>query len=219
MRYQSAAEMRADLKRLKRESDSSRTAAASAVAAAESGTVVAAPRRVARPRATARPWALIAGAVVALALVAAAYVVGRRMGDTPPPLYHLLTYRRGTIRMARFAPDGQTIVYSAAWEGKPSERLYYPRGQPGVALAGRGRVGDPGNLLHRRTRDLARQPADQEHGVQRHSGAHAAGWRSPAPGAGERALGGLVARRIVAGGGAQHRRQGSPGVSHRQDAV
>jgi len=117
MRYQTAAELRADLKRLKRESDSSRTAAA--VAATESSAVVAAAAPVARPRVTTGRWALIAGAVVALALVAAAFAIGRRMGATPPPLYHLLTYRRGTIRMARFAPDGQTIVYSAAWEGKP----------------------------------------------------------------------------------------------------
>jgi Tol biopolymer transport system component len=33
----------------------------------------------------------------------------------------LLTYRRGTIRMARLAPDGQTVIYSAAWEGGPVE--------------------------------------------------------------------------------------------------
>ena len=118
MRYQTAAELRADLKRLKRESDSSRTAAAAAVAT-ESGIAVAAPEPVARPRAATRPWALIAGALVALVLVAAAFVVGRRTAQTTPPVYHLLTYRRGTIRMARFAPDGQTIVYSAAWEGKP----------------------------------------------------------------------------------------------------
>jgi Tol biopolymer transport system component len=32
-----------------------------------------------------------------------------------------LSYRQGTIWSARFAPDGQTIVYSAAWEGKPTE--------------------------------------------------------------------------------------------------
>ena len=31
------------------------------------------------------------------------------------------TFRRGFVTGARFAPDGQTIVYSAAWDGKPSE--------------------------------------------------------------------------------------------------
>ncbi len=129
MRYQSAAELRADLKRLKRESDSSRSAAASAVAA-ESGTVVAAAPAIAQPKAAVGRWALIAGALVALALVAAAFVVGRRMGEMPPPVYHLLTYRRGTIRMARFAPDGQTIVYSAAWEGKPFDIFTTRVGSP-----------------------------------------------------------------------------------------
>jgi Tol biopolymer transport system component len=52
------------------------------------------------------------------------------MGATPPPLYHLLTYRRGTIRMARFAPDGQTIVYSAAWEGRPTDVFTTRVGSP-----------------------------------------------------------------------------------------
>ena len=37
----------------------------------------------------------------------------------PPPLYRQLTFRRGSIRSARFAPDGQTILYSAAWQGLP----------------------------------------------------------------------------------------------------
>ena len=32
-----------------------------------------------------------------------------------------MTFRRGFLTGARFAPDGQTIVYSAAWDGKPSE--------------------------------------------------------------------------------------------------
>src|SRR5207249_4221088 len=34
---------------------------------------------------------------------------------------HQLTFRRGEISSARFAPDGQTVLYSAAWEGKPME--------------------------------------------------------------------------------------------------
>src|SRR5690349_24009517 len=32
-----------------------------------------------------------------------------------------LTFRRGTILTARFAPDGKTVVYGAAWDGKPPE--------------------------------------------------------------------------------------------------
>ena len=32
-----------------------------------------------------------------------------------------LTFARGSIRAARFAPDGQTIVYGAAWDGRPLE--------------------------------------------------------------------------------------------------
>ena len=36
-----------------------------------------------------------------------------------PPIYRQLTFRRGSIRAARFAPDGQTILYSAAWQGNP----------------------------------------------------------------------------------------------------
>ncbi len=35
--------------------------------------------------------------------------------------YQPLTFRRGSILSSRFAPDGQTIVYSAAWDGRPLE--------------------------------------------------------------------------------------------------
>jgi hypothetical protein len=30
-----------------------------------------------------------------------------------------LTFRRGSVLTARFAPDGQTVVYGASWEGEP----------------------------------------------------------------------------------------------------
>ncbi|MGH9389296.1 MAG: hypothetical protein ACRD1Z_06745, partial [Vicinamibacteria bacterium] len=35
--------------------------------------------------------------------------------------YQQLTFRRGELYSARFAPDGQTVFYAAAWEGKPVE--------------------------------------------------------------------------------------------------
>src|SRR5439155_159523 len=37
-----------------------------------------------------------------------------------------LTFRRGLIRSARFAPDGQSVVYGASWEGEPV-RLFQAR--------------------------------------------------------------------------------------------
>jgi dipeptidyl aminopeptidase/acylaminoacyl peptidase len=38
-----------------------------------------------------------------------------------PVRYTQLTFRRGTVQGARFSPDGETVVYSAAWEGRPPE--------------------------------------------------------------------------------------------------
>ncbi|MFZ0297640.1 MAG: protein kinase [Candidatus Sulfotelmatobacter sp.] len=37
------------------------------------------------------------------------------------PTFHEITFRNGTIQQARFAPDGQTIIYGAAWDGRPQE--------------------------------------------------------------------------------------------------
>ncbi len=68
-------------------------------------------------------WALFAAAVAATALAigAAAWVAIRKAGDRPPPSFRQLTFRRGQIFSARFAPDGQTVMYSAGWDGKPME--------------------------------------------------------------------------------------------------
>jgi len=38
-----------------------------------------------------------------------------------PPAFRQLTFQRGYLQSARFAPDGETIVYAAAWNGKPIE--------------------------------------------------------------------------------------------------
>jgi Tol biopolymer transport system component len=82
---------------------------------------------------------VVGAAVVAsiLLLAAAAYLAGRRAerSNRPgPPAYHQVTYRHGAIQAARFAPDGQTIVLSAAWDGAPLEifstRLEFPESRP-----------------------------------------------------------------------------------------
>jgi len=51
--------------------------------------------------------------------VVAGILINRQLGKTPPPSYRQLTFRRGSIWKARFAPDGHTIVYSATWNGNP----------------------------------------------------------------------------------------------------
>jgi Tol biopolymer transport system component len=44
-----------------------------------------------------------------------------RNPDRAGPSYRQLTFRRGPICSARFAPDGRTVVYGAAWDGNPTE--------------------------------------------------------------------------------------------------
>jgi Tol biopolymer transport system component len=61
----------------------------------------------------------IAGVAVIVVAVAAFFAGERMRGPLPPAAYHQLTFRLGTIRTARFAPDGQSIVYGALWEGSP----------------------------------------------------------------------------------------------------
>ncbi len=121
LRYQSAAEMRANLKRLQRELGSSSTSVH--VDRAEPATAAAAVAPPAKTRPTsARFLPLFAFAV--LLAVAAGVFAGKLLFSNPPlppPSYRQLTFRRGSIRSARFAPDGQTILYSAAWQGNPTD--------------------------------------------------------------------------------------------------
>src|SRR5262249_43842197 len=58
---------------------------------------------------------------VALAAAALAGWLLARGTATPAgsPKYRALTFQRGNILNARFAPDGRPIVYSAAWNGAP----------------------------------------------------------------------------------------------------
>ncbi len=121
LRCQTAAELRADLKRFKRSVDSSRnsvvTEAAQAVPSADAPAF--------RPQQAPSRKKSLATLIFAFGLLLAA-AVGLYAGKLffaaaplEPPLYRQLTFRRGSIRSARFAPDGQTILYSAAWQGNP----------------------------------------------------------------------------------------------------
>ena len=86
-------------------------------------------------RADRRRWLWPALALALAAVVGAgAYLAGRRGAATAPPAFRQLTFQRGEIYAARFAPDGQTLLYAASWEGRPVEifvsRLDSPEARP-----------------------------------------------------------------------------------------
>jgi eukaryotic-like serine/threonine-protein kinase len=67
--------------------------------------------------------------VAALLAIAAAYTIGRHFSASTIsrlPQFQRLTFRQGTLRTARFAPDGQTIVYGASFDGNAS-RIFTTR--------------------------------------------------------------------------------------------
>ncbi|MGH9368491.1 MAG: protein kinase domain-containing protein [Thermoanaerobaculia bacterium] len=60
----------------------------------------------------------VLAALAALAVLSLSVLAGLRLGRAEAPSYQQLTFRRGTIFSARFAPNG-SVVYGAAWNGKP----------------------------------------------------------------------------------------------------
>jgi serine/threonine protein kinase/Tol biopolymer transport system component len=115
-RYQTAAELRGDLKRIKRSLDTSRSG--SAVTSVSSRSLVAPVAATTVPRRQRLVTALAAAAIALIAGLAVGRFLLQRPELASLPVYHPLTFRRGMVHAARFAPDGKTIIYSAAWEGK-----------------------------------------------------------------------------------------------------
>ncbi|MFY9552977.1 MAG: protein kinase [Thermoanaerobaculia bacterium] len=73
------------------------------------------------PQSRRKPWAAAIASAVALAL---GLLAGKSLWKTPPPSlprFQQLTFADEAISSARFAPDGQTVVYGASREGKPVE--------------------------------------------------------------------------------------------------
>ncbi|MGO9208926.1 MAG: protein kinase domain-containing protein [Terriglobales bacterium] len=74
-------------------------------------------------------WALL-GVLALAAVLAGGALVGRRMMGKQAPSYQQLTARRGTVWAARFSPDANTIVYSASFNGQPSDVFSTRPGSP-----------------------------------------------------------------------------------------
>ncbi len=109
MRFQSARDLAFDL-----ESLSSLSGSAKAVSLPQRNSI-----------GRLRAW-LLAVVPILLLAAAAAFWAGRATVPSSNPVFTRLTFRGGHVASARFAPDGQTIVYSAAFGDDPVQ-LYTTR--------------------------------------------------------------------------------------------
>ena len=107
--------------------------------------------RIRRPRLVAAAVAI--AAALGVAGTAVYFATGQRPGGAPAtaPTFQQLTFRRGLIQNARFAPDGQTIVYAAGWDGGQlrlfEARLLGPESRPiGPPSAGLASISSAGEV-------------------------------------------------------------------------
>ena len=101
---------------------------------------------------------------------------------SPEINFKRLTFQRGTILRARFTPDGHSVVYGGAWEGRPVEVFWRHLGSPEARS-----IGSPGS-------DIFSISATGELAVclkRRHWGFRSSGTLARMP------LGGVVARPLL----------------------
>jgi Tol biopolymer transport system component len=92
-----------------------------------SGQTPSAARTAAISTGNLRRWSLrIAVTAAILAALLVGYFAGARSAGMPPK-FRQLTFQRGSVQSAAFAPDGQTVIYSAMWNGKPTPEMFSTR--------------------------------------------------------------------------------------------
>ena len=120
LRYQSAAEIRTDLKRVRRDSGVGFTPALTqSTAASQTGVAVGPASAIPRHRRLARPKLALLMAVIAGATFVLGAFFAQRYFRSKPPSFERLTFRRGDVTSAKFASGG-AVVYTAEWDGAPS---------------------------------------------------------------------------------------------------
>jgi Tol biopolymer transport system component len=102
---------------------------------AEGSGVLADPARPAAASTLSKPGRrlglALAGGILLAALLGGVYLAGQHAGGRTLPVYRQLTFRRGVLQAARFAADGQSVVFGAAWEGGPIQLFTTRPASPG----------------------------------------------------------------------------------------
>jgi Tol biopolymer transport system component/tRNA A-37 threonylcarbamoyl transferase component Bud32 len=100
----------------------------------------------------------ILGVLALLAALGAGFLAGGRIRAPTAPSFRQITYHRGYIQSARFAPDGQTVVYGSTRRDEPL-RIYSTRldsiesrslDLPPADVVGMSKNGQMAVLLNRR---------------------------------------------------------------------
>jgi serine/threonine protein kinase/Tol biopolymer transport system component len=114
LRYQHASEMRTDLRRLKRDTDSGRAAAGSAASAATRA--AGAPGEPRRPT-QKRSMLIVLAGLALIALAAGSWLMLSRRGPQPSGTLRILPFSglSGLEQTPAFSPDGSQLAYS--WNG------------------------------------------------------------------------------------------------------
>jgi len=63
----------------------------------------------------------ILAAVLVTMAVAGAFIWAKWPAPSTVPTFTRLSFRRGAVWSARFSSDGQTVIYSGAWDGRPMQ--------------------------------------------------------------------------------------------------
>jgi serine/threonine protein kinase len=80
-------------------------------------------------------WAAIVAGLLGIGL-SGGFLLGRALSRVGPPRFEQLTFQRGAIWSARYAPDGKTVVFGGAWEGNPVQLYSTQAGIPEARVLG-----------------------------------------------------------------------------------
>ena len=101
--------------------------------------------------------------VALVASWAGVFLLGRLGVSRKLPTFTRVTFRRGSVLNARFAPDGQSVIYGASWNGLPNEIFLTRPGSPesrsfGLTGADLYAISSAGEMAISNRGTLARMP-------------------------------------------------------------